>query len=669
MFERWTKLGRWNQALVILLAAYLALWPLEPLSASVYTARVVLQVLLYLVGSFILVRLSYRVVRLLTRRFLWRVRHRMMVAYFFVGVVPLALSLLLSAVGAVLVFLPVGAYLVRAEIEERAAALYATADSLAWELRASSEDRRREIGRAFLGEAPRRYPGLQARMETENGPVAFPAGALQGAPPKEMESYRGVVRRDGRYYLAAYARFEPGAPSLMLMVPLETEYLAKLLPGLGPVELRPVLDAGASTFSFRPAAAGEPQARPREIVPPPVQAQLPPPAHPLDWPVRWPAPTQVLDWASGATHLETVFLLQTRPSAVLRLILAQQSPEVAAFANNFGRVLGILFAVALIISTIVAVQLTRTATSAIHDLYVGTRYVDQGDFSYRVPQRGYSQLTELARSFNTMTASIEGLIEDSKERQRLESELAIAQEVQEQLFPREAPRLTTFEALGVCRPARAVSGDFYDYVRLSDHRLALSFGDVAGKGISAALVMVAVHSTLRTQLALLSSEANQADFADAAARVVTETNCQLCAGTASDKFATLFFGAYDEQSSTLAYVNAGHLPPALIRNGKAERLDVTGMVVGAFAHACYEASTVTLEPGDLLVAFTDGVTEPENPYEEQFGEERLMETLVRLADLPLPEIIQSVVAEIDAWTGGAPEQQDDMTILVARRLG
>jgi sigma-B regulation protein RsbU (phosphoserine phosphatase) len=93
------------------------------------------------------------------------------------------------------------------------------------------------------------------------------------------------------------------------------------------------------------------------------------------------------------------------------------------------------------------------------------------------------------------------------------------------------------------------------------------------------------------------------------------------------------------------------------------------MVVGAFAHACYEASTVTLEPGDLLVAFTDGVTEPENPYEEQFGEERLMETLVRLADLPLPEIIQSVVAEIDAWTGGAPEQQDDMTILVARRLG
>jgi sigma-B regulation protein RsbU (phosphoserine phosphatase) len=167
---------------------------------------------------------------------------------------------------------------------------------------------------------------------------------------------------------------------------------------------------------------------------------------------------------------------------------------------------------------------------------------------------------------------------------------------------------------------------------------------------------------------LLAGDADAANLGDAAARLVAETNKQLCAGTAPDKFATLFFGAYDERKSALAYVNAGHLPPVLIRRRQTQRLDVTGMVVGAFLQAPYEASAVTLEPGDLLVAFTDGLTEPENPYGEQFGEERLMEALVRLADLPLEEIVRAVLAEIDAWAGRAPEQQDDMTILIARRL-
>ncbi|MCB1022471.1 MAG: SpoIIE family protein phosphatase [Acidobacteria bacterium] len=663
----WSKLGRWNQVLLALIGAYLALWPFEPLSATVYTLRVILQVLLYVVGCVILARLGYRVVRLLGRRFLWRVRHRMMVAYFFVGVAPLALAFVMAAVGAVLLFLPVGAYLVRAQVEERAAALYAAADSLAWQLRASDADRRRAIGEAFLREAPQRYPGLEARLETGDGPVVYPQGALQGPLPPALESYRGIVRRDGRYYMAAYALYQPGEPSLLLMFPLTTEYLAELLPALGRVSLGAAPASASARFQFRAPAE---QTTRSGLAAPPAEAHLPPPVHPLDWRVNnWPAPARVLDWGTGTTRLENIFVLQTRPSAVLRVILDQQSPELRSFAGNLSWILMILFAVAVVISTVVAVSITRTATSAIHDLYVGTRHVDQGDFSYRVPQRGYSQLTELARSFNHMTASIERLIADSKERQRLESELAIAQEVQAQLFPREAPRLPSFEVLGVCRPARAVSGDFYDYVRLSEHRVALSFGDVAGKGISAALVMAAMHSTLRTQLALMGGKLDDADLSRAAARLATETNRQLCAGTAPDKFATLFFGAFDERSGSLAYVNAGHLPPVRIRDGQAQRLEVTGMVVGAFSHACYEAASIDLQPGDLLVAFTDGLTEPENPYEEQFGEERLVEALTRVAELPLGRIAESIIAEVDAWTGKAPEQQDDMTILIARRLG
>ena len=667
MPKRWSNLGRWNQALVLLAGAYLALWPLESSADWVYTARVVLQTLLYALGSLVLIRLLYRLARLLMRRFLWRVRHRMLLAYFFVGVVPLALAVLLSAMVGVLLFMPVAAYLVRAEIEERAAALYATADSVAWELRASEDARKRDIGRRFLQDARKRYPGLEARLETEDGPITYPEGALQGAMPIALENFRGVVRRDDAYFLSAYARFEPGSPSLLVMAPITRQYLRNLLPGLGRVE---ILEVGAGdTRRFRLAATPEDprSADPEGLPPPPAEALLPPPAHPLDWPLWWTAPTPVLDWSSGEQSLVNLFALQSRPSAVVRLILAQQSAELNRIFRGAGILLLILFAAALIVSTIVAVSLTRTATSAIHDLYVGTRHVDRGDFSHRVPQRGYSQLTELARSFNSMTGSIEKLIEDSKERERLESELAIAQEVQAQLFPREAPRVGSLEVLGVCRPARAVSGDFYDYVQLSDRRLALSFGDVAGKGISAALVMAAVHSTLRTQLALLGGDAAEADLAEASARLVSETNRQLCAGTAPDKFATLFFGAYDERRSALAYVNAGHLPPLLIRGGRAQPLEVTGMVVGAFLVAEYEASVVELESNDLLVAFTDGLTEPENPYGEQFGEQRLAEAVLRAADLPIDELIRSVMAEVDDWAGAAPEQQDDMTILVVRR--
>ena len=266
-----------------------------------------------------------------------------------------------------------------------------------------------------------------------------------------------------------------------------------------------------------------------------------------------------------------------------------------------------------------------------------------------------------------MTGSIERLIVDSKEREKLESELKIAHEVQAQLFPRSTPRMPTIEALGVCKPARSVSGDFYDYVQLGEGRLALSFGDVSGKGISAALVMAAVHSTLRTQLALLGSLGD--DLQGVAARVVAEANRQLCAGTSAEKFATLFLGIYDEPTRKLHYCNAGHLPPMLCRDGRVSRLDVNGMVVGAFAHAEYEGSSIGLRSGDLLCAFTDGISEPENIYGEEYGEERLSELVAREADRPIQEIIRIVLEEVDAWSAGAESSiQDDQTVLMVRGL-
>jgi sigma-B regulation protein RsbU (phosphoserine phosphatase) len=148
--------------------------------------------------------------------------------------------------------------------------------------------------------------------------------------------------------------------------------------------------------------------------------------------------------------------------------------------------------------------------------------------------------------------------------------------------------------------------------------------------------------------------------------VVSQLNHQLYADTAPEKYATFFLGVYEEASSILTYTNAGHLPPALIREGKAQRLEINGMVVGAFAFATYEESRLPLRSGDLLVFFTDGVTEPENAYGEMFDEDRLMDLLVKNAHLDEAEIVQTVSHAVHQWTG-SDELQDDMTLLLVRR--
>ena len=679
MRSLYRRLSRWERLLLALLAGYLLLWPFESLARPVYGIRIALQVALYVIGSVVLARVLYRLVRVLARRFLWRVRHRMAAVYIFVGVIPLTLAALSVAFGLLLVFGPLAAYMTTSEIEKRAEALYATADSLAWELRASTPERAREIGERFLADARQRYPGMLIRFETSDGPITFPEGFRMEDPPATLESYRGVVRRRGDLYLAAYAEYERGAPSLLLMIPLTREYLLDFMPGLGVVRPQggftaPPSDSASGVEGGSPLvaqAADIPEIRPsRGDRDRQLQLRLPAPEHPLDWPLVWRAQTTVLDWRSGEIQEEAALRLITRSSAVLRQVFQNQSDDMRRISRILGYVLLGLFSFTLVLSTVVAVSLTRNITGAINDLYIGATHVAKGDFSHRVPAVGHTQLTELARSFNTMTDSIERLIVDQRERQRLESELAIANEVQSQLFPRQPPALDSFEVLGVCRPARLVSGDFYDYVLLADGRVALCLGDVAGKGISAALVMAAVHSTVRTQLGRLLNAPNATA---AVADIVSETNRQLCSATAANKFATLFFGVYDPSIGSLAYANAGHLPPLLVRGGgssqgEVSKLEVTGMVVGAFPTGDYEAREVSLERGDLLAAFTDGVTEPENPYQQEFGEQRLAETLRQEADLPVGEIMAQVMNEVNHWTGG-PELQDDMTMLLARRLG
>jgi phosphoserine phosphatase RsbU/P len=323
-------------------------------------------------------------------------------------------------------------------------------------------------------------------------------------------------------------------------------------------------------------------------------------------------------------------------------------------------VVAVLFLLVELVAVIIGISLSRRLTGAVHELYEGTRRVLLGDFRHRIPVRAGDQLGELGQSFNQMTGNLERLFAVEKEKERLQTEIEIAREVQNQLYPKEAAPVRGLKLTGQCDPARMVSGDYYDYQETASGKLAFAIGDVAGKGISAALLMATLQAALRAQI---SGEVPEID----ASQVVSKLNQQIYAHTSPEKYATFFFAMFDQHSRKLTYTNAGHLSPLLFRNGSVVPLDSNGTVVGAFPFSEYDESSMTLSANDLLVCYTDGITEPENAYGEMFGEERLIELVQKHAHDQDHEIIRIVLDAVRSWTG-TPELQDDMTLLLAREM-
>jgi serine phosphatase RsbU (regulator of sigma subunit) len=245
-------------------------------------------------------------------------------------------------------------------------------------------------------------------------------------------------------------------------------------------------------------------------------------------------------------------------------------------------------------------------------------------------------------------------------------EMEIAREVQTRLFPQKLPAMKTLECTGGCIPAREVGGDYYDFLEHREGRVALVLADVAGKGVSAALLMANLQASLRSHYAMA---------VDDMPYVLTSVNQSFCRNTGEATFATLFFADYDDTSRRLRYANCGHLPPLLLGasgTGQAqalgrcrlERLDATCTVVGLFKGWECEIAEVVLNPGDTLVLYTDGVTEARSAEGEEFGESRLLDTLRSHCDLAVGALLQEVVKAVEQFSGG--EQLDDITLLIAR---
>jgi serine phosphatase RsbU (regulator of sigma subunit) len=236
-------------------------------------------------------------------------------------------------------------------------------------------------------------------------------------------------------------------------------------------------------------------------------------------------------------------------------------------------------------------------------------------------------------------------------------ELEIAKQVQARLFPQNLPAIETLEYSGTCLQARHVGGDYFDFLDLGPRRFGLVVGDIAGKGIAAALLMANLQANLRIQCSMLSGGLQQ---------LFCSVNKVFYKNTTESAYATLFFADYDDRRRELSYVNCGHLPALLLRgDDRIERLQATGTVLGLFQEWDCSVAQQTMCPGDLLAVYTDGISESANDEGDQFGEDRLADALIRHRYLLPAEIITAVVDEVQRFSG-AQEQHDDITLIIAR---
>jgi phosphoserine phosphatase RsbU/P len=270
------------------------------------------------------------------------------------------------------------------------------------------------------------------------------------------------------------------------------------------------------------------------------------------------------------------------------------------------------------------------------------------------------------------SALVHHLAEEATERRRIDREIEIAREVQERLLPQSYPTVAGLDFAGFSRTAQEVGGDYYDFIALENGRLGIAIGDVSGKGISAALLMASIRAALHGLA--FSGTLNLA-------RIIAGLNQIIYDSSTSNRFVTFFFGEYDPTTRTLDYVNAGHNAPALLRpaspdnNGfctpetpcLVQRLEIGGPVVGIFSEVHYEQGRLQLQPYDVLIAFTDGISEAMTVDYEEWGEEQLVAAARTVTDRSAQEIVTAVIASADRFTAGAA-QNDDLTLVVLKVL-
>ena len=589
---------------------------------------------------------------------LWSLRNRLIAAYVFLALVPIGMLLILTSMLSQILYSQLGAFFLYHDIEDRITRLADASSSLAAAeaaLPASMDQTTRQAVLARQADLTlgRHFPGLRVNFEVSAeyfGKIVGPDG----------RSFAGVIQKGDQLWLVGMKELDSKGEKRIAEVsaPLTAEFLESVAPDLGPIDIRlaQTVEADSKTtlriakkdyrFIRRISTTN------RDLLP--AQSFLDP----------------VVD---GFSSLDATFVSKEgtveRGHPVFAYYKARRSQlnhRIFASWGDLGgaglltiQALAVVFLIFELVALVIGIVLARAITRTVSELYRATQFVQEGNFSHRVVIERKDQLGVLAESFNTMTSSISRLIDEQKQLQRLENEISIAREVQDQLFPRSSPHVEGVEIEAICRAARSVSGDYYDYIQLGPSHVAFALGDISGKGISAALLMASLQAALRSQLLAPGSEQMST------AELVTRLNKHLVRNTGEDRFATFLVAVYDRETRQLRYTNAGHLPGFCLSDGKAMHLDVGGMVLGILEDYPFQEGMVQVPPNAVFIAYSDGLVEPENAYGEEFGVSRLEAAAQRVRQSDPRKIATALMTAAEEWSG-SPEQADDMTVVVAK---
>ncbi len=729
--------------------AFCILWLLQRLPGTAGSLFTVLQIL---VGLVLLGVAGVWAVRLVRQHMLWSLRNKLVLTYLLIGLAPAVLFVTLVLISA---YIAAGQFAIhladsrmQSELEQMSVENVNRTRRIA---------RYMDTHDFTMPSGPPGGPPQSARTDPEDTPrtklqrestyylngVPVTASGTSGEPARAQtrtpfglppwaadlsgSEFHGLVLDGNELFLVALHQHHLADGRVFSMVsslPVDAGVMDLIADGLGWAGLLPVKTGTTTTETQSPVSdssastrtgAGKEAAAPVEESATAVQKKsrtrkngtrrpsnwisggnTPSGVNLADIRVRFPSTVAVTDWDSGDQD-NIPIEVTSRPSLLYRQLFGSSLGGIISSVIRIALIiLCVVFFLIELLALVLAIRLSQTITGSVHDLYDATLKIDRGELGHRIGVERNDQLAELSRSFNRMTGSLQRLLVEQKEKERLQNELSIAQEVQANLFPRQDCDLPSLQLHGVCRPARTVSGDYYDFLVFHEEAhegvpgrretgVGIALGDISGKGISAALLMATLHSAVRAYrfaseelvyseshleglTASKDGEGGECDeLFQSPGRIMSLLNRHLYRSTQPEKYATLFLAHYDAASSLLTYSNAGQLPPLVLsRDGSIRRLDKGGTVVGLMDGMSYEEDRFTMQVGDIMVAYSDGVTEPENDFGE-FGEERMMEVVQRYRDQPLHVISSQVMQALDAWIG-ADEQPDDITLVLARQL-
>jgi sigma-B regulation protein RsbU (phosphoserine phosphatase) len=632
------------------------------------------------------------------RRLLWRVRRKLILSYVFVGVVPALLVITFFLLAGLIIAFNLSSYLVQSRVRNLTEQARFLAQTVQLEVqRSATPDAIAEALERRQASTESRYPYTSITVVPVQGVTCTVAGAAAARAPRQLPSTLPVVAGpwahlappealpkwigcDGfagliaynapggaqggtetRLVMRAVALPETATPTwaVVLDMPMSNAIEQRIQEetGIRLGEISAFIGRGAQPVTGRlvedrPAIADEGAM---------ISLQR----------SRWVLFLDHVDWPSGEPESASVAIVINMWEIYDRISVVSST----GIANvTFGQLLlivlavvGGLFLIIQFVALVIGFVLARQITGAVHDLFTGTQHVRAGNFGHQIPVRARDQLGELAESFNLMTGEVTTLLGEMAEKGRLEQEMFAAREIQQKLLPSGSPRMNGLSVTAFLQPAREVAGDYYDFLPITDTMTGMLIADVAGKGLAAGLYMAQLKVIVQS-LSRLHHEPKA---------FLTAINKVVSANLDGKSFITMSYGVIDVERREMTFARAGHCPlihvpanqPAGMR--KARLLVPDGLVVGlqiddgTMFESILQEQTIALAPGDLVVWFTDGISETMNEAFDCFGEQRLAQVVEQYAHLPFDQLRSYIVAELRAFAGSA-DQHDDMTMILMK---